>query len=277
TGVLRLSNVPSLIVRPEAIVNIQRQLELTIGGSSKGILYLSGERSAQEGMNPLESVLSTRAPLTLANARRLMDVSALLGWGRLEMSLFDPEHGRLVLTVSNSPLARAYGSSKKPVCHFLTGWIAGLGRNLLEREVLCEETACAAQGPGRCEGLHGRTVRRPREHGLPHRGHCPHDLVRFAEARSRSERQLHGAEGEVRRVAREEGAGGGGGPRDGDSRRRPLARRRTDPRRPRRPERPRRRRRRGHRGRSDVGPDARRGPQGGPGAPRGVHRGPGDA
>ena len=151
TGVLRLSNVPSVIVRPEAIVNIQRQLELTIGGSSKGILYLSGERSAQEGMNPLESILSTRAPLTLANARRLMDVSALLGWGRLEMSLFDPEHGRLVLTVSNSPLARAYGSSKKPVCHFLTGWIAGLGRNLLEREVLCEETACAAQGHGRCE------------------------------------------------------------------------------------------------------------------------------
>jgi len=151
TGVLRLSNVPSLIVRPEAIVNIQRQLELTIGGSSKGILYLSGERSAQEGMNPLESILSTLAPLTLANARRLMDVSALLGWGRLEMSLFDPEHGRLVLTVSNSPLARAYGSSKKPVCHFLTGWIAGLGRNLLEREVLCEETACAAQGHGRCE------------------------------------------------------------------------------------------------------------------------------
>ena len=151
TGVLRLSNVPSLIVRPEAIVNIQRQLELTIGGSSKGILYLSGERSAQEGMNPLESVLSRRAPLTLANARRLMDVSALLGWGRLEMSLFDPEHGRLVLTVSNSPLARAYGGSKKPVCHFLTGWIAGLGRNLLEREVLCEETACAAQGHGRCE------------------------------------------------------------------------------------------------------------------------------
>ena len=151
TGVLRLSNVPSLIVRPEAIVNIQRQLELTIGGSSKGILYLSGERSAQEGMNPFDSILSTRAPLTLANARRLMDASALLGWGRLEISLFDPEHGRLVLTVSNSPLARAYGSSKKPVCHFLTGWIAGLGRNLLEREVLCEETACVAQGHGRCE------------------------------------------------------------------------------------------------------------------------------
>ena len=36
SGVLRLSRVPSVIVRPEAIVNIQRQLEQTIGGSSKG-------------------------------------------------------------------------------------------------------------------------------------------------------------------------------------------------------------------------------------------------
>src|SRR5213592_4453122 len=99
SGVLRFSKVPSVIVRPEAIVNIQRQLEQTIGGSSKGILYLSGERSARDGMNPFESIVSTRAPLTLANARRLMDASALLGWGRLEISLFDPENGRLVLPV----------------------------------------------------------------------------------------------------------------------------------------------------------------------------------
>jgi|GEM_PF-704785 len=150
-GVLRLSDVPCVIVRPEAIVNIQRQLELTIGGSAKGILYLSGERSALDGMNPLDAAVSTTAPLTLANARRITDASALLGWGRVEISLFDPEHGRLVLTLKNSPLARAYGSSKKPVCHFLSGWIAGLGRTLLEREVLCEETACAAQGHERCE------------------------------------------------------------------------------------------------------------------------------
>jgi predicted hydrocarbon binding protein len=151
SGVLRFSNVQSVIVRPEAIVNIQKQLELTIGGSSKGILYLAGERSAQDGMNPFESILSTHTPLTLANARRLMDASALLGWGRLDIALFDPEHGRLVLTVANSPIARAYGPAKKPVCAFLTGWIAGLGRRLLEREVLCEETTCAAQGHERCE------------------------------------------------------------------------------------------------------------------------------
>src|SRR2546423_505147 len=81
SGVLRFSKVPSVIVRPEAIVNIQRQLEQTIGGSSKGILYLSGERSARDGVNPFESIVSTRAPLTLVHARRLMGAPAPLGWG----------------------------------------------------------------------------------------------------------------------------------------------------------------------------------------------------
>ena len=150
-GVLRLSNVPCVIIRPEAIVNIQKQLEATIGGSSKGILYLSGERSASSGLNLFESLVSTEAPMTLANARRLMEAAALVGWGRAVISEFDPEHGRLLLTITNSPLARAYGSSKKSVCHFLAGWIAGIGRNLLDCEVLCEETSCAAQGHDRCE------------------------------------------------------------------------------------------------------------------------------
>src|SRR5256886_9921716 len=100
TGVLRLSNVPSVIVRPEAIVNIQRQLELTIGGSSKGIPYLSGERRAQEGMNPFDSILSARAPPTLANARPLLDASAPLRGGRLGIPFFDPEAGCPVLTVA---------------------------------------------------------------------------------------------------------------------------------------------------------------------------------
>ena len=152
SGILRLAGEPCLVVRPAAIVNIQKQLEQTIGGSSKGVLYLSGERSSRTGMNPLESVrASSDEPLTFAGAKRITAGASLLGWGRMEIAVFDPDHGRFVLAVKNCPLALAYGSSKKPVCHFLAGWIAGLGRNLLDREVLCEETACAAQGRDWCE------------------------------------------------------------------------------------------------------------------------------
>ena len=88
SGVLRLYDVPCVIVRPEAIVSIQKQLELTVGGSAKGILYLSGERSARDGMNPLDTEVPPGAPLSLANARRITESAALLGWGRIEISLF---------------------------------------------------------------------------------------------------------------------------------------------------------------------------------------------
>src|SRR5438309_11484190 len=60
SGVLRLSRVPSVIVSPEAIVNIQRQLEQTNGGSSKGILYLSWEKGAVDGKSSVGYIVSTR-------------------------------------------------------------------------------------------------------------------------------------------------------------------------------------------------------------------------
>src|SRR5256885_15421095 len=69
SGVLRFSKVPSVIVRPEAIVNIQRQLEQTIGGASQGIPYLSRGRSARGGEDTFESLVLTRAPPSPAHAR----------------------------------------------------------------------------------------------------------------------------------------------------------------------------------------------------------------
>src|SRR5438132_10921490 len=72
SGVLRFSKVASVIVRPEAIVNIQRQLEQTIGGASKGVLYLSLDRSARDGMIPCEANVSARGPVTIAHQPRLI-------------------------------------------------------------------------------------------------------------------------------------------------------------------------------------------------------------
>src|SRR5437016_220714 len=270
SGVLRFSKVPSVIVRPEAIVNIQRQLEQTIGGSSKGILYLSGERSARDGMNPFESIVSTRAPLTLANARRLMDASALLGWGRLEISLFDPENGRLVLAVTNSPPARAYGASKKPVCHFLTGEIAGHVRRA--------DLFLGPPGPspGLGEGLSRRALRGPGEHGVPDRGRVPRHLLRFDEAPARPGREFHRSARQVRRMAREESPGGRRDARDRDSGRRPLEGGRPRPRRDGRSERSGRCRCGRDRGRRDVDSHESDGPEGGPGTARSVGRREGD-
>src|SRR5439155_1397182 len=69
SGILRLSDQPCLIVRPEVIVSIQKQLEQTVGGSAKGILYLAGERSSDAGLKFLSALTSgVSLPLTLAGA-----------------------------------------------------------------------------------------------------------------------------------------------------------------------------------------------------------------
>src|SRR5437763_17204956 len=70
SGVLRFSKVPSDIVRPEAIVNIQPQLEHTIGGASKGLLYPSGERSLRDRKKSSETIASRRSARSLPNRAR---------------------------------------------------------------------------------------------------------------------------------------------------------------------------------------------------------------
>jgi len=152
SGILRLSDQPCLILRPEVIVSIQKQLEQTVGGSAKGILYLAGERSSDTGLKFLGALTSgVSEPLTMDGAKRIIDASALTGWGRTEIIHFDPDRGRFTVARHNSPIAKAYGPSKKPVCHFLAGWMAGIGRLLVGKELLCEELACVAQGHDRCE------------------------------------------------------------------------------------------------------------------------------
>lgn len=151
-GILQLHGQPCVIVRPEVIVNIQKQLEQTIGASAKGLMYLAGERSSREGVVPPRAFSEGVAgPRSVDGARRIIDGFAMLGWGHAELSVFDPEKGRLSLRVVNSPVAVAYGPSKTPVCHFLAGWAGGMGRALVGREVLCEEASCRAQGREFCE------------------------------------------------------------------------------------------------------------------------------
>ncbi len=152
-GTLRMFRQRLLIVRPEALVDLQKHLEETIGLSSKGFLYLAGEKSAREG----HDLFASLAP-SAANARdspeilrQRISAMSLLGWGRLSVIQEEAGTPRYLVTLEESPLAEAYGESKKPVCHLLAGWIAGTAQSVLGANLLCEEIACRSQGKARCE------------------------------------------------------------------------------------------------------------------------------
>ena len=147
-GVIRLLGHRYGFLRPEVLVNIQKQLEQTVGASTKGFLYLAGERSAEadQGLSGklLEGLDAKR--LSVEAFRRLADALAIIGYGRFELVASDLGSGEYAFTLRNSPIAEAYGASKKPVCHLLAGFLGGVSRRLLDRDFLCEETACRAQG-----------------------------------------------------------------------------------------------------------------------------------
>ncbi len=152
-GVLRLVDTRFTVFRPIVLVNIQKQLEQTIGASTKGFLYLAGEKSAESGLDVPAALAGKRKAVahTLDSFKWLTDALALMGYGRFEVRLFDREEDRFVVALANSPFAEAYGASTKPVCHLVAGFLAGIGKRLLSQELLCEETACKAQGKDRCE------------------------------------------------------------------------------------------------------------------------------
>lgn len=86
------------------------------------------------------------------DAQRLLHTmqaySADLGWGVWE---FDRQsETQWQLTVHNSPFAAGFGASATPVCAAITGMLATVGELITQAAVSVEETACAAQGCGRC-------------------------------------------------------------------------------------------------------------------------------
>lgn len=152
-GAFRFAGQRLLILRPEALVDLQKHLEDTIGLSSKGFLYLAGEKSAREGHDFVASLAASESllPDPVAGLRQRIAAISLLGWGRFDLSTEDAKARRFLVTLENSPIAEAYGESKKPVCHLLAGWIAGTAESVVKANFLCEETACRSQGRPRCE------------------------------------------------------------------------------------------------------------------------------
>jgi uncharacterized protein len=69
------------------------------------------------------------------------------GWGRLE---FDFSGEPLKVTLHNSQEARWLGSSKKPVCYFYAGIVAGYASSISGKEFDAEEVACKAVGAPAC-------------------------------------------------------------------------------------------------------------------------------
>jgi len=78
------------------------------------------------------------------------DVLKFTGWGDHQIMEMTPDGKKMIIKTVISPVANEYlktrGKSKAPVCHYISGILAGVAGAVRDGEYDCKETSCAATG-----------------------------------------------------------------------------------------------------------------------------------
>ncbi len=149
-GALIYSGIRYLLIRPETLIEFQKIMESEVGVEKAGnALYMAGRRGGSLSADRFRKEFSLMPDEII---RFMARMGGQLGWGRMEVSSFDPEKGTLELDVFHSVFAEAYSNADAPVCHMIRGVFAGTWGGALECEIIGLETRCrAVEGPGPCK------------------------------------------------------------------------------------------------------------------------------
>jgi len=125
-----------LLVRPETLVALQKAVEAVLGERAAACLAAGGRAGGGTALQALEGVA------------RLLAMGGEIGWGAFALERLGSDE--LVVSVRNSPFARAYGAAVTPVCHLTRGVLERLAEVALGAPAVATETACAANGAPAC-------------------------------------------------------------------------------------------------------------------------------
>lgn len=144
-GELSFKDIRYMLIRPETIVQFQKEVEKAIGERTSFAM----SRGGYEGGSLSTTAYKEKFNLSDEEVVDFMcNMGSQLGWGRFQ--LVELGDDRLVVDVHNSAFAEKYGSSEDAVCHMIEGVLAGLGRTVLKSDVRSIEEMCAAKGDDVC-------------------------------------------------------------------------------------------------------------------------------
>jgi len=140
-GRLHYRGARYLLIRAETLAALQQALEGALGTAAADC-FVAGGRAG-----------GGRATASFAGAGRerveaLLAMGTRIGWGRFALERYAP--GELVVTVTGSPFAEAYGAARAPVCHLTRGVLEALASAVLTGRPRVTETACLATGAAAC-------------------------------------------------------------------------------------------------------------------------------
>jgi len=146
-GGLFYKEVRYLLIRPEVLVTLQKEIGKELGEKANRILFQSGFQGGSLSSKKYREVFHLSDEEIL---RFMIEMGSQIGWGRFELKRFDPEKKSLSVKVYHSPFAEAYGTSTIPVCQFIRGVLTGMASVIFNKESEVNEILCLAKGDPFC-------------------------------------------------------------------------------------------------------------------------------
>lgn len=146
-GRLAFKDVRYLLIRPETIVGFQKAVERELGERAGELLYQGGFTGGSLSARRYREVFGYSDREIVEFMCRM---GCEIGWGSFELRTLEAAHGELVIEVTQSPFAEAYGQAATGVCHLIRGVLGGLAEGVFGKPVRAEEVLCLAQGDRVC-------------------------------------------------------------------------------------------------------------------------------
>lgn len=147
-GGLFYKEVRYLLIRPEVLVTLQKEIEKELGERADRILFQSGFQGGSLSSKRYREVFNFSHEEIV---RFMIEMGPQIGWGRFELERFDPGNKHLSVKVYHSPFAETYGPSRTPVCHFIRGVLTGMASVIFDKESEVNEILCLAKGDPFCK------------------------------------------------------------------------------------------------------------------------------
>ncbi len=140
-GRLSIGGSRYLLIRPETLAALQHAVEHALSSAAAECLAAGGRAGGGRAAGAMTGSPRERVECMLRTG-------AEIGWGAFSLERLTATE--MVVTVSHSPMAEAYGPSSKPVCHLTRGVLESLAASVLEHPRPVVETDCAAAGAPAC-------------------------------------------------------------------------------------------------------------------------------
>ena len=133
-----------VLMKTDAFANIMGFLTKSFGPPGLSIIYSMGiENGVHEVTELRKELKKIESPVAKKELlEKTLQTHSQMGWGKFQLSEFDPVAGYTNVEVEHNPFSDKCGKHDAGGCFFLHGYVAGLVSEVLEEEVTYGAPRC---------------------------------------------------------------------------------------------------------------------------------------